>query len=251
MSIGDPLIEAQNISFGYGNVAVLENVSFTIPEGDYVGVVGPNGGGKTTLVKILLGLLKPQSGSIAIAGASAGSPAARRGIGYVPQRTAQDAASFPATVYEIVESGRIAKKNIFAATDEKDRLASLAALRIAGIHHLKDRLMAGLSGGERQRAWMARALAGQPKILILDEPFTGVDAAAQKEFYLFLKKLNAQQGLTILFVSHDIDILMHEAHSLMCLNRGLLCFGSSEYVRGQDVLGHLYDKHITHLHHAN
>jgi len=248
MPIGEALIEARHINFSYGTSPVLEDVSFIIPEGDYVGIVGPNGGGKTTLVKILLGLVRPQSGIMTIADARAGEQKARRTIGYVPQRTAQDAASFPATVYEIVESGCIAKKNLFAATDEEDRRAAVTALDIAGISHLRDHLMAELSGGERQRAWMARALAGKPKILILDEPFTGVDESAQKEFYAFLKKLNTEQGLTILFISHDIDAIMHEARSLMCLNRGLLCFGSSEFVREHDALGHLYDKRITHLH---
>ena len=250
MPITDPAIQADHVSFAYAGTAVLEDVSFAIPRGDYVGVVGPNGGGKTTLVKILLGLLKPQSGRVAISGAAAGTRAARRDIGYVPQRTAPDAAAFPATVYEIVESGRMAKKSIFGSMRAEDRRAVTDALKTAGIAHLKNRLMAELSGGERQRAWIARALAANPHILILDEPFAGVDAGAQKEFYAFLKDLNAQ-GLTILFVSHDIDVIMHEARSLLCLNRGLLCFGSPDMVREQNIMEHLYGKHVTHLHHPS
>jgi len=243
-----PLIEIKDVSFSFGGDMVLENVSFVIQKGDYVGVIGPNGGGKTTLLKILVGLLSPKSGTVTVSGMSPDVSRRTFEIGYVPQRAAQDVPSFPVTVYEIVESGRIAKKGLFDRMREADEAAIEKALAVAGIANLKDVLMSNLSGGQRQRAYMARALAGEPKILILDEPFVGVDVATQKEFYAFLRELNEKHGLTIIFVSHDIDVVTQEAKSILCLNRGLLCFGSSQLLKEPHVAEMLYGKKITHLH---
>lgn len=250
MPIEKPLIEAKNISFAYKGNTVLDNVSFEIFKGDYVGIIGPNGGGKTTLLKILVGLLKPKSGTINIAGVSSGLYQNKFEIGYVPQRIAQDSPSFPASVAEVVESGRIVRKRLLDRFDLHDKKAIQHALEIAGIADLKNRLMSNLSGGQRQRVYVARALAGQPQILILDEPFVGVDLATQKEFYAFLKKLNDKEGLTIIFVSHDIDVISEETKSIMCLNKGLLCFGSSKLLEEKEVIEGLYGKQMTHLHHT-
>ncbi len=243
-----PLIEVKDLGFSYGGNTVLENVSFSIDAGDYIGIVGPNGGGKTTLLKLLVGLLPLQIGSIEIHGIPVADFKNRSKIGYVPQRIAQEAVSFPATVTEIVESGRIPSKGLIAALDEKDREAIKRAMDIAHIADLKDRLMSSLSGGQRQRVYVARALASEPEMLILDEPFVGVDIATQRNFYAFLKELNEQRQLTILFVSHDIDVVAEEAKSILCLNRGMLCFGSSELLHDKHVMDALYHKPVTHLH---
>lgn len=243
-----PLIEAHDLSFAYEQNLVLEHVSFAIEAGEYVGIVGPNGGGKTTLLKILVGLLVPTSGRVLIAGAVPTSAENQSAIGYVPQRISQDQAAFPATVYEIVESGRTVKKGVFGRFTRADREAIAKALEVAGITDLKDRLMSGLSGGQRQRVYVARALASEPKLLILDEPFVGVDVTTQQEFYAFLKKLNTSQGLTILFVSHDIDAIAEEVKSILCLNRGLLCSGAPSQLHEPHVIDHVYGKKITHIH---
>lgn len=243
-----PLIEVQDVSFAYEHQSVLEHVSFTIEPGEYVGIVGPNGGGKTTLLKILVGLLTPTSGSVRMAGISPTSSNQRSLVGYVPQRVSQDQAAFPATVYELVESGRTIKHGLFGRFTETDRQAIDRALEVAGIEDLKDRLMSELSGGQRQRVYVARALASEPKLLILDEPFVGVDVTTQQEFYAFLKKLNEEQGLTILFVSHDIDAIAEEVKSILCLNRGLLCSGSPTLLHEPQVMDHLYGKKIMHIH---
>ncbi len=243
-----PLIDVQNLGFAYEHNPVLEAVSFTIEAGEYVGIVGPNGGGKTTLLKILVGLLVPTSGTVLIAGAPPTSSKNQAVIGYVPQRISQDQAAFPATVYELIESGRTIKHGLFGTLGQDDRRAITEALEIAGISELKQRLMSSLSGGQRQRVYVARALASEPKLLILDEPFVGVDVKTQQEFYAFLKELNERQGLTILFVSHDIDAISEEVKSILCLNRGLLCSGSPALLHEPQVIDHVYGKKITHIH---
>ncbi len=246
----EPTIEVSNLNFSYNNISVLENISFAVQKGDYVGIIGPNGGGKTTLLKILVGLLKPQSGSIKIFGTDLQSLKHRSEIGYVPQRVAQESVAFPATVYEIVESGLIAKKGLTGDITETDKKAIDRALEMANISNLKNRLMSSLSGGQRQRVYVTRALASDPKILILDEPFTGVDIVSQKDFYSFLKDLNTKNHLTILFVSHDIDAITAEIKTVLCLNRGLFCYGAKELIHEGNTIEELYGKNITHIHHS-
>lgn len=245
------IIEVKNLNFSYKSNPVLENVSFEIEKGDYVGILGPNGGGKTTLLKILIGLLQPQSGTVKIFGKEIQKLKDKSEIGYVPQRIAQDSITFPATVYEVVESGRVAKIGLFGRLGEADRKATDRALDIAGIRDLKDKLVGDLSGGQRQRVYVARALTREPQILILDEPFVGIDLSSQEDFYSFLKELNEKQKITILFVSHDIDMVSEEVKSVICLNRGLLCIGSTELLHSENVIEHLYGKKITHIHRSH
>lgn len=251
MQIKNHLIKFEDVNFSYDGSPVLENVSFTIDHGDYMGIVGPNGGGKTTLLKILVGLLRPQSGKVEIEGQPVDSFHDKSKIGYVPQRVSQDNVNFPATVYEIVESGRTAGSHFFGRSKKKDREAIEKAMAAADIDELKDRLIGDLSGGQRQRVYVARALASEPKLLILDEPFVGIDIAAQKDFYALLKELNNSHGLTIIFVSHDIDVIGEEVKSILCLNHGLLCFGSPDILHKAEIVNKLYDKKVKHLHHLH
>jgi zinc transport system ATP-binding protein len=244
-------VEVQDLSFAYGSNIVLDHVSFAIEKGDYVGIVGPNGGGKTTLLKILVGLLTPQSGRVFIQNQSIGSFKNKFKIGYVPQRVSQDNVNFPATVYEVVESGRVPRTTLFGGLNHQDRQAISNALATAHIEDLKDKLLSNLSGGQRQRVYVARALAAEPEILILDEPFVGIDLSAQKDFYAFLKELNQTRELTIIFVSHDIDVITEEVKSILCLNRGLLCFGAPSLLHEPNVIEKLYGKKITHIHRSH
>jgi zinc transport system ATP-binding protein len=244
----EAIIEAQNLSFSYGRNPVLEQVSFSVLKGDYVGIIGPNGGGKTTLLKILVGLLFPRSGRVLFNGRDFREFKDRSMIGYVPQRISQENMNFPATVYEVVESGRIPRHSLFRGLNDADREAINRALSAAGIENLKDRLVGSLSGGQRQRAYVARALAAEPEALILDEPFVGIDIPAQKNFYGFLKQLNENQGLTILIVSHDLDVIAGEVKSILCLNRGILCSGSPSALHDTAIMENLYGKKVTHIH---
>lgn len=235
------LIELQNVSFGYNQNPVLEDVSFTVKQGDYIGIIGPNGGGKTTLLSIILGLLKPTLGKVLMFDKEASELHRERAqIGYVPQRLSQLDVNFPATVYEVVRSGRTAIKGMFKSFNKDDELEIEKAMTVADVAKFKNKLINNLSGGERQRVMIARALAGNPKVLILDEPTTGVDITAQEQFYHFLAELNHKYGLTILFVSHDIDIVANEVHSLLLLNRKVIAFGPAKDLINENYLKELY-----------
>jgi len=249
----EKLIELKNVHFNYGENAVLEDVSFSVTAGDYVGVIGPNGGGKTTLLSIMLGLLKPSSGQVLVFGKKISELKGERShIGYVPQRLSQLDANFPATVYEIVASGRTAGNGPFHFFSQDDKAAVERALAISKVGELRHKLIGELSGGERQRVMIARSLAGEPKVLILDEPTTGVDIASQEQFYHFLAELNHEHGLTIVFVSHDIDIVANEVHSLLLLNRKVVSYGPAKDMINKHYLDDLYGGKIDftfHPHH--
>ena len=236
------VIVAENISYSYGNNKILEKLSFKIKSGEYLGVIGPNGAGKTTLLKIILGLIKPTSGKINIIS---------KNIGYVPQKAAQTEMQFPATVEEIVLSGRINSKGFFQIYKKADYEEAHKAMKTVGISHLKDRLINRLSGGERQKVFIARALSCEPEILILDEPTVAIDVASQDSFYNLLKKLNETLGLTIMIVSHDIDVVAQEVKSVLCLNRGLVCHGTPADILMDKNLEKIYGQKVKFILHGH
>lgn len=235
-------MSVKDLSFRYNTNSILEKITFDIQAGDYVGIVGPNGGGKTTLLKLMLGLLQPDSGEVLLSGDPVRHSEDRSRIGYVPQRSAGDDHFFPATVAEIVMSGRTASRGFLVRLSKADRAAVKRAMKTADIAHLSRRRLGELSGGERQRVLIARALAGDPAILMLDEPTSAVDALSQEVFYTFLRKLH-DQGLTIVIVSHDLDIVTHEVDTVLCLNKHLICHGPVE-----DVVHKLYGKNAKVMH---
>lgn len=245
------IVDVQHLTFRYGDVTVLDDLSFTVTAGEYLGVIGPNGGGKTTLVKILLGLLPPTRGSVTLFGRDVRYGSAGPDVGYVPQRLAHAETAFPATVREVVTSGRTARVGLFRRVRHADLDAIDRALTVANVHGVRDRRFGELSGGERQRVLIARALAGEPKVLILDEPTVGVDLASQEKFYAFLADLNTHHGITIVFVTHDIDVIAREARAVLCLNHALVCHGSPrEFIR-EDIMEKLYGRKIHFVHHEH
>ena len=227
-----------NVSFCYGKEHILQDITAHIEEGSYVGIVGPNGGGKTTFLKLLLGLLKPCDGHIELFGASPEAIRRAGKIGYVPQRIVQADFQFPATVREIVASGKPKNTNTLRQ-----------AMEITGVLPLADRLIGNLSGGERQKVFIARALASHPQILILDEPTTGVDSTSQEQFYALLKTLHRDHGLTILFVSHDVEVMASEADTILCLNQTLVAHCSPHDFIHTAEAKHLYGNGVSHIHH--
>lgn len=231
----NPVVKIENVSFSYKNNLVLEDVSCEIKKGDYIGLVGPNGGGKTTLLRIITGLLKPDHGKIQIFGLQPEKARKNGKIGYVPQRIVQSNMSCPATVEEIVSSGQV----------KADQQAVEDALGDAEVAEFRERSIDSLSGGERQRVFIARALASEPDILILDEPTTGVDFQATKHFYTLLKHLNQEHNLTIIIVSHDIDAVAKEVNNIFCLNRHLIASCKHE------DLAALYGKEKSFIHHQH
>lgn len=247
-----PIVEVKNLNFRYGGEDVLKDITFDIFEGDYVGLIGPNGGGKTTLIKILLGLLVASSGEVELFDTPLKQFKEFGKIGYVPQRIAYMDINFPATVKEIVASGITARRGPFSRLSEQDKKIIEKVMKVAEIESLQGRLVGKLSGGERQGVFIARALASEPKVLILDEPTVGVDISAQKKFYDFLKKLNTEHKITILFITHDIDVISKKAAKVLGLNHQLVYYGSPS-VLSDEKLHDLYgiDEGHHHSHHEN
>jgi zinc transport system ATP-binding protein len=247
------VIDVSHVSFRYPGGAdnVLDDISFSVKAGDYVGILGPNGSGKSTLLKLLLGLLHAERGSIQLFGRDLHHTTNRYKIGYVPQRSARVDASFPATVEEVVTSGLTARLGLFQRPSLRDRQMVTRTLRTVHIERFRNRLLSDLSGGELQRVFIARALAPQPRVLILDEPTTGIDIGSQEDFYKLLRDLNREHGLTILFVSHDVDVITREVNSVICVNRSLVYHGAPKDFLTEKNMQKLYGRSttlITHRH---
>lgn len=221
-------IEVRNVSFSYGKQAVLKNVNLTVHKGDYLGLVGGNGSGKTTLLKIILGLIPPTSGTVKIFGDDISTFKEWPRIGYVPQNATHFEEGFPATVHEVVLMGRYGRAGLFRSVTKKDHASALRALKAVDMADMHDRLIGELSGGQQQRVFIARALAGDPEILFLDEPTVGVEKEVRNDFYRLLKKLNGELGLTVVLVTHDIENIAHEAMHVACLDCTLFFHDSAE-----------------------
>ena len=222
MSDAPPALELEDVSFAYpGGAAALEGVSLTIEPGAFVGVAGPNGGGKTTLLRLALGLERPTRGRVRLFGSEPGSPGLPR-IGYVQQR-AQLASSTPVTVREVVEAGRLAVRGPFGPLRAADRGAVEHAIDRVGLGARADTTLRTLSGGLQQRAFIARALAADPALLALDEPTTGVDAESQESLAALLASLRRELGVTILYVSHEFGAV-EDVVSRLVLVRGRIVF---------------------------
>ena len=236
-------ISVHNLNFSYHGHTVLSNVSLDIAAGQYVGVIGPNGGGKTTFLKLVLGLLEPGSGSISLFGEPPSKARKLGRIGYVPQRAAQFEKQFPATVLEVVQSGLT---SVPASLQKKDTV--MKAMEATDIVHLQSKLIHELSGGQRQRVFIARCLTAKPRMLLLDEPVTGVDVPSRDRFYALLKKLNAEKGITIVFVTHDVDAIAKEVNQVLCLNQKVCCHASPQEFLQKHVLDELYGSPTSHTH---
>lgn len=242
------IIEVKKVNFSFGNNQVLKDVSFNVERGGYLGIIGPNGSGKSTLLKIILGLNKPKSGEVLINNVCVPEALDRCTVGYVPQRISQDFQTLPATVYEIVESGMVSEEKLFKSIKNKQERID-EALKLAGLIAKKDKLIGNLSGGQKQKAFIARSLVAQPQILILDEPFVGVDLSSQDDFYKFLNKLNVEKKLTIIFVSHDIDIITRHAKQIIALNQSVVYTGEAEKVDEAELIESIYGTKFIHIHH--
>lgn len=223
------IIEVSNVSFSYdGSEDALKDITIGIHEGDYLGLLGPNGSGKTTLLKIILGLLKPASGSVRLFGQDIKKFNQWSKIGYVPQKATNFDPHFPCSVQEVVMMGRYAKRGLFRFTTAEDRKIVKRALETVDMWEYRDRLIGNLSGGQQQRIFIARALVTEPRVILLDEPTTGIDLETREQFYELLKKLNKESGLTLVLVSHDFDLVSHQVMHIAYIERILTYFGPPE-----------------------
>ena len=208
-------VECRDLTFAYADTPVLDGVTFSIDEGNFLAVIGPNGGGKTTLLKLILGLHRPSSGTLRVFGDDPSQ--ARRRIGYVPQHV-QINLDFPITVEEVILTGYRGKTPLLPFRSDEERRCAKEALAQVGLSDdLLKRRIGDLSGGQRQRVMIARALCSKPQMIVLDEPTASIDATGQKAIYDLLKKLNA--SMTVIVVSHDLSVILEYADKALYVNR--------------------------------
>ncbi len=217
------IVGLKDIWVKYNDVSVLESIALSVFQHDFLGIIGPNGGGKSTLLKVILGLVKPFRGSVSVFGQP--PEQSRSQIGYVSQRYAFDR-DFPVSVWEVVMMGRYGKTGLFRRYSHSDRAAVEKSLIKVGMLDYRNEQIGRLSGGQQQRVFIARALVAEPKLLLLDEPTASIDPAMQTQFYEMLQDL--KQSLAIVMVSHDIGAVSVYVDKIACLNRQLFYHGSKE-----------------------
>lgn len=235
-----PLLIVDNLCFKYQGIPVLRNVTFSVNSGDFVGIIGPNGGGKTTLLKAILGFIKPLSGKITINGLP--PVQARKNLAYVPQFARYDR-EFPISVLEVVLSGRLFDLPWYGKYSKEDYEAALEALTRVGLKDFASRRFGTLSGGQAQRVLIARALASKPNLLLLDEPTASVDAQSEADIHALLNQLKGT--MTILMVTHDVDAIINDVQRVICVR------GESVVLNPREVCEHfalgLYHKPLLRL----
>ena len=244
------LIDVSGVSFSYGPVKVLQDISFPIQRGDFLAIIGPNGSGKTTLIKIILGLLKPSKGKVHILGKPVEEFDDWRKIGYVPQQATHVDPFFPASTREVVAMEFLASKKFRRLTKQEEELCIEKALKQVGMEYFKNWRIGSLSGGQQQRVFIARAIVNEPHILFLDEPTTGVDSETQEHFYDMLDTLNKKGGITIVLITHDTGIVNKHVSQVACLNQQLVYHGThEEFCRAGEFKEILAGHHlISHRH---
>lgn len=218
---GEDVICVHDLSYAYDARVALSHITLHVKKGSTLGIIGPNGGGKSTLLKLMLGVLKPDKGSITVLGRSPREACADGSlVGYVPQRHVLDW-NFPITVRQVVTLGLIGRKGFLGGFSRQQKQQVAETLKAVEMDHLADQPIGGLSGGQQQRVFIARALVNQPQILFLDEPTTGIDQAGQEKFLALLDRLKAQFGLTLVMVSHDLRSVIASCDRVACLSKNL------------------------------
>jgi manganese/zinc/iron transport system ATP- binding protein len=241
--VNETALEIHDLTVSYHRKPVLWNIDLAIPPGITVGVIGPNGAGKSTLLKATMGLLEPSSGWVKIFGRPLAE--ARALVGYVPQREEVDW-DFPITVRDLVLMGRYGRLGLLRRPGREDRLRTARALEKVGMTSFADRQIGNLSGGQQQRIFIARALAQESRIYLMDEPFAGVDATTAEAILTILQEMRTE-GRTVIVVHHDLQTARERFDYLLLVNRRLIAFGKAEDVFTEDLLRKTYGGHSTIL----
>ena len=237
------ILEALNVSYRYDDTVIFQNMSFQLQEGEAVAIIGPNGAGKSTFLRMLAGVIAPTSGEVRLFEQPLKQFSDWQKIGYVPQNPYRQHKSFPITVREVVELGCLAGKRWWRRLTEDDHRRVTEALTTVGMLDFADRRLGNLSGGQQQRVFVARALAGKPELMLLDEPATGIDTGAKQELYALLAKLNREYSISLVMVSHDVELAAKATTRMLCLDHGGLCFvGSTEDALRHSLQHRLYQQ---------
>ncbi len=232
-------LSVENLCVKADNRHLIENITFSVEEGRIIAIIGPNGAGKTTLIRAILGLIPYSPGSVRFFGHSMKHVNSHGRVGYVPQKLEFDR-TFPLTVSELLgfTVPPIYSFPFIRKQGEKNHISEL--LEIVGVNELADRSIGSLSGGELQRVMIAKAIVNDPKILFLDEPASGVDIEGQERFYDLIKRLNKEKGLTVILISHDLNVVYRFADSVLCMNRRLICTGRPAETLTDEVIKTVY-----------
>ena len=249
MSEAERVLEIRDLSVRYPNgVVALEGINIDVNMKDFVALIGPNGAGKSTLLKVILGLIKPTGGSIKLFG-NPDLGQSLKFVGYVPQSAQAKDPNLPFSVYETVMLGRTPVAGLFHGMKEEDRQKVEETLKLFGIYELKDRKIGQLSGGQSQRVFLAKAMVAEPKLLLLDEPTSGVDTSSKKEFYNVLDRLNKERGITVILSSHDIGVITKIANRVLCVNRSQFFCGENEDFAADVEIHKIYDHPVEIMDH--
>jgi zinc transport system ATP-binding protein len=239
----DNAIKISYLYASYGAETILEDINLEVSNGEILSIVGPNGSGKSTLLKIIMGSLKPVRGEVLILGSTPKKAREERVFGYLPQGSSYDPA-FPLNVFDVVAQSRYAKMTFFESLSSSDIDAIESSLDEVDMKKYLNEPFGSLSGGQKQRVLIARALAGSPKILMLDEPSTGLDSVAHDHFYQMLVKLRDRKGLTIIMVSHDIGAVTSIVDRIACLKRKIHFHGTPAECAPADTLAKIFGENI-------
>jgi zinc transport system ATP-binding protein len=246
-----PILEVSDLQVNRSNSVVIEDANFTIHRGDYVGVVGPNGGGKTTLILALLSILPKTKGTIHLFGQEIESFSNWEKVAYVPQHAINFDSHFPLSVRELVALGRVNRGNLGRTLKREDWASVDEVLEFMGISDAADRRIGQLSGGQKQRVFVAKALVRNPEIILLDEPIGGVDAETQEKFYKKLSDLNVERGITILLVTHDLTAVFCRMSKVMCINKFVNVSEINADLKPDEVLRKAYGEHFHFVFHEH
>ncbi len=242
----DRIVDVKNLSFGYDDRLVFGDVNLEIGRGDFAGIIGPNGSGKSTLLKLILGLLRPSGGSITLFGVSAQRFREWPKIGYVAQKN-QLHTGFPASVFEVVSANLYSETGFLHILSKRQKEKTEEVLKTVGLFERKNTPVSNLSGGQQQRVHLARVLVNDPEILLMDEPSSGMDTAAENSMYELLHKLNEQKNISIVMVTHDITAVTAHASRLFCMGDNTLCEHDMSEALDSEFLSRLYG-HSVHVH---
>lgn len=224
----EPIVTLKDVNFSYGEKQILKNVNLSVPRGSFLGLVGPNGGGKTTLIKIMLGMLTPDYGSITLLNEPIQTFKQWNKIGFVSQTANRFNRGFPATVFEVVAMGLTTKLGYFRFLRKNHKEHIMQTLELVNMVEYAHRKIGHLSGGQQQRVFIARALVSNPEIIILDEPTVGIDFQNVDTFYKLLYRLNREQNITLILVTHDTGVMTKYATDVACINETLHFHGNSQ-----------------------
>jgi len=241
------ILKIKNLTVNYGGIEVLQNITFAIEEGDFVGIAGPNGAGKTTVIKAILGLIPIKAGDVFLFDNPFKEFSDWGKIGYLPQKSGNINTIFPVTVKDVVTLGLLAQKKFPKHINDKDNAIINNILSEVSIFELKDKLFNQLSGGQQQKVLLARALIGEPKLLIFDEPSTALDSDSRDKFFELIVKLNQKRKISILLISHDTGYLGQYASKLLYLDRKLVFFGNFKDFCDSKQMSKYFGEHEKHI----